>query len=153
MLRSIERVTGTNFADTFDATGFGSTSLNAGSIGVGGLSDGTFNEFEGLGGNDQITGNNNTRVSYLQAAAGVTVTFTALGVGSAHGTDPGDVAGMGPTPSSAVLTASVARTSMTASPAATIRPVRTSCSKAAAAMISSMAAAVLTPLSMATKTP
>ena len=36
MLRSIERVTGTNFADTFNATGFGSTSLNAGSIGVGG---------------------------------------------------------------------------------------------------------------------
>jgi Ca2+-binding RTX toxin-like protein len=95
MLRSIERVTGTNFADTFDATGFGSASPNAGSIGVGGFSDGTLNEFEGLGGNDQITGNTNTRVSYLQAAAGVTVTFTAFGMGSAHGTDPGDVAGIG----------------------------------------------------------
>ena len=56
-LRSIERVIGTNFADTFNATGFGSTSPNAGSIGVGGFSDGTLNEFEGLGGNDTITGN------------------------------------------------------------------------------------------------
>ena len=95
ILRSIERVTGTNFGDTFNAVGFGSTSFNAGSIGVGASADGSLNEFEGLGGNDQITGNGNTRVSYLQASAGVTVTFSAFGVGSAQGTDAGDIAGIG----------------------------------------------------------
>ena len=80
-LRSIERVIGTNFADTFNATGFGSTSLNAGSIGVGPSQDGAFNEFEGLGGNDTITGNNNTRISYLNATGPVTVNL-ALGTAS-----------------------------------------------------------------------
>ena len=61
-LRSIERVRGTNFDDTFDATGFGAASINSGSIGVGISSDGTFNEFEGLGGNDSIIGNGSTRI-------------------------------------------------------------------------------------------
>jgi hypothetical protein len=74
-LKSIELVTGTNFADTYNATGFGPTSANAGST-VTANSGGSFNEFEGLGGNDQITGNGNTRVTYYHATAGVTVTFT-----------------------------------------------------------------------------
>jgi VCBS repeat-containing protein len=84
-LRGIEAVRGTNFADVYDATGFGTTSTNAGSLG-------TFNEFEGMGGNDLITGNGNTRVSYLSANAGVTVDLAA---GTAFGTASGDLAGIG----------------------------------------------------------
>ena len=84
-LRSIERVVGTNSDDIFNATGFGANSINAGSIGIGPASDGTLNEFEGLGGIDTITGNGNTRISYLQATAGVTVLFSAAGTGTAAG--------------------------------------------------------------------
>jgi hypothetical protein len=43
-LRSIESVRATNFADTYDATGFG----QAGALNIG--SNGTFNAFEGFGG-------------------------------------------------------------------------------------------------------
>jgi Ca2+-binding RTX toxin-like protein len=74
-LRSIELVRGSDFDDTYDATGFDGTSTNAGS-------NGTFNEFEGRGGDDTITGNGNTRVSYVNATAGVTVN---LGAGTATG--------------------------------------------------------------------
>ena len=42
------------------------SSTNAGS-------GGTFNEFEGLGGNDTITGNGNTRIAFYNALDGVTV--------------------------------------------------------------------------------
>ena len=52
----------------------------------------TFNEFEGMGGNDIITGNGDTRISYLNASAAVTVDLLA---GTAHGTAPGDVANVG----------------------------------------------------------
>ena len=90
-LRSIEGVQGTNFADSFDATGFGNSDhLNPALYNVGSL--GTYNQFEGLGGNDQITGNGNTRAVYLNAAAGVTVD---LALGKAHGTAPGDLANVG----------------------------------------------------------
>ena len=99
-LRSIESVRGTHFADVFDATGFTTSSTNAGSAGA--LSNGAaFNEFEGLGGNDSITGNGNTRISYINAKAGVTVDLASptAGVpgstGIAHGTAPGDLAGIG----------------------------------------------------------
>src|SRR5262249_9776305 len=51
------------------ATGFSGLSINAGS-------NGTFNQFEGLGGNDTITGNGNTRISYIGATGGGTVNFT-----------------------------------------------------------------------------
>ena len=55
------------------------------------LPNGTdFNEFEGLGGNDVITGNGNTRISYISAPSGVTVdltTHTATGDPTAVGTD------------------------------------------------------------------
>src|SRR5262249_34313187 len=51
-----------------------------------------FNEFEGMGGNDTITGNGFTRVSYLNAAAGVTVDIAA---GTGQGTAAGDLAGVG----------------------------------------------------------
>jgi Ca2+-binding RTX toxin-like protein len=80
-LRSIELVTGSNFADTFNAgqtisnlAGFSSTSTNAGSMVTANVA-GQFNEFEGRGGDDTITGNGVTRISYLHATAGVTVTF------------------------------------------------------------------------------
>ena len=62
-LRSVEAVRGTNFADTYDATGFGGGSTNAGSIG-------TFNDFDGVGGNDTIIGNGNTRIQYSNATGG-----------------------------------------------------------------------------------
>jgi VCBS repeat-containing protein len=75
-LRSIEFVNGTAFADTFNAVGFSASSLNAGSA-VTFNTAGTLNEFEGRGGNDVITGNGNTRVSYLHATGPVTVTFTS----------------------------------------------------------------------------
>ena len=81
-LRSIEATRGTNFADIFDATGFTASSTNAGSAGV----DNTgaaLNEFDGLGGDDTITGNGNTRISYINATSGVTVDL-------AFGTATGD---------------------------------------------------------------
>jgi Cadherin domain/RTX calcium-binding nonapeptide repeat (4 copies) len=85
-LRSIEGIQGTVNADTYDATGYGS----AGALNVG--NNGLFNQFEGLGGNDTITGNGNTRVIYANAAAGVTVD---LSLGTAHGTAAGDAAAIG----------------------------------------------------------
>src|SRR5439155_20028203 len=55
-LRSVEGVRGTDFADTFDATGFTASSINAGTDGVN-ESGAAFNEFEGMGGEDTINGN------------------------------------------------------------------------------------------------
>jgi len=66
-LVGIERIRGSNFADTYNATGF-----KAGASPAPGVSP-LFNEFEGMGGNDTIIGNGFTRVSYLNAASGVTV--------------------------------------------------------------------------------
>ena len=63
-----------------DATGFGL----AGAPNVS-TSNGNFNQFEGLGGDDTITGNGNTRVIYSNATAGVTLTIGAGGAGSALG--------------------------------------------------------------------
>ena len=74
-LRAVEAAQGTHFADTYDATGFSGSSTNAGS-------SGTFNQFEGLGGDDVITGNGNTRIGFFSAASGVTVD---LGAGTATG--------------------------------------------------------------------
>ena len=65
-LRSIEGARGTSLADTYDATGFGPGSTNAGSNGAG-------NDFEGFGGDDTIIGNGNTRLGFNQATGGVTV--------------------------------------------------------------------------------
>ncbi len=69
-LQGMEAIRGTNFADVYVATGFSGSSTNAGSLG-------TFNEFEGLGGNDTITGNGDTRISFSNATAGVTVDLAA----------------------------------------------------------------------------
>ena len=84
ILRSIESVRGSNNADTFDATGFGNgqpTTLNIGN-------NGTFNEFNGMGGNDNIIGNGNTRIAFTNATGGVIVdlqTGTTPGTGTADG--------------------------------------------------------------------
>ncbi|MDI1262056.1 MAG: calcium-binding protein [bacterium] len=92
-LKSIELVTGSNYADSFDATGFSSTSQNAGSTVTNNVF-GLFNEFEGRGGDDTITGNGQTRVSYFHATAGVTVTLAANSwtspTSGASGTATGD---------------------------------------------------------------
>ena len=104
ILQSIELVTGSNYADTFNASstlsnpggpgvppGFSAFSTNAGSR-VAFNVNGTFNEFEGRGGNDTITGNGDTRISYYHATSGVTVTFSAWVVGQgASGQAVGDV--------------------------------------------------------------
>ncbi|MHC4050467.1 VCBS domain-containing protein [Bradyrhizobium sp. 25ACV] len=81
-LRGIEAIRGTNFVDTYNATGFGSGSVNAGS-------NGTFNEFTGNGGDDIITGNGFTRLGFNNATAGVQVDFvTGFATGdSSVGTD------------------------------------------------------------------
>jgi Ca2+-binding RTX toxin-like protein len=84
-LRSVEGVRGTNLADTYNATGFGAGSTNAGSLG-------TFNNFDGQGGDDLITGNGNTRIQYTNSLAAVTVDIAN---GLAYGTAAGDVAGVG----------------------------------------------------------
>jgi len=92
-LRSVEFVRGTNFSDSFNATGFGSFSMNAGS-------NGNLNEFEGMGGSDTIIGNGDTRISYWNASAGVTVTFSSWvggqgATGTAASTASGDTAHIG----------------------------------------------------------
>jgi Ca2+-binding RTX toxin-like protein len=69
-LRRVESVRGTNFDDIYDATGFSGSSTNAGSFG-------TFNDFEGVGGNDIIIGNGNTQIVFFNASAGVTVDLAA----------------------------------------------------------------------------
>ena len=63
-----------------------------------GKNNGTFNQFEGLGGDDTITGNTNTKVIYSNATAGVTITIGAGGAGSAQGTVAGDAASVGQRP-------------------------------------------------------
>ena len=80
-LRSIELVRGSEDDDTFNATGFDGSSTNAGS-------SGTFNGFEGHGGNDLITGNGNTRIEYANATAAVKVDLQ-LGIAQAVAGDAG----------------------------------------------------------------
>ncbi|WP_371259555.1 beta strand repeat-containing protein [Bradyrhizobium sp. URHD0069] len=84
-LRNVEAVRGTNFADTYNAVGFSGSSTNAGSLG-------TFNNFDGVGGDDIILGNGNTRIQYTNALDAVTVDIV---LGKAHGTAAGDAAGTG----------------------------------------------------------
>jgi RTX calcium-binding nonapeptide repeat (4 copies)/Cadherin domain len=81
-LRSVESVWGSSFGDTYDATGFSGTSINAGSRGF-------TNYFRPGGGDDHITGNDNTVIDYSDAAHGLTIdlsTGTVVG-GSGVGTD------------------------------------------------------------------
>ena len=74
---NLDEFIGTSFADTYTA--------DANYLGA----NGKFNSFRGLGGNDNITGNGFTRVSYQDATSAVTVDFlagTAIGDASV-GTD------------------------------------------------------------------
>ena len=90
-LRSVEGIRGTNFADTYNAGDFGAAGfLDAFVNNVG--SFGTFNEFEGGGGNDSVVGNGSTRIAFYSASDGVTVDLTA---GTSHGAAAGDLAGVG----------------------------------------------------------
>ena len=65
-LVSVESIRGSAFDDTYVATGYTGASA-IGSVPA------TYNEFEGMAGDDVITGNGNTGLSYLNATAGVTV--------------------------------------------------------------------------------
>lgn len=85
ILLGIESVFGTILADSYDATGFNGLSDNAGA-------NGTFNEFQGFGGDDRVIGNANTRVSYVDAYAGVIVDLAS---GASAGLAAGDVAFVG----------------------------------------------------------
>ena len=94
-LQSIELVTGTEFADNFNASGFSASTPNAGSTVS--STNGTLNEFEGRSGDDTITGNGNTRVSYLHATGPVTVNLATGAIGDAsvgHDTFNGGVNGV-----------------------------------------------------------
>jgi Ca2+-binding RTX toxin-like protein len=73
-LRSVEGVRGSYLADAYNAIGFSNLSLNAGS-------SGTFNEFEGMAGDDSVIGNGSTRVSYASAREAVSVNL-AMGTSS-----------------------------------------------------------------------
>src|SRR5207248_1561959 len=84
-LRSIESIRGTNFADTYISTNFGAAGFLDSSVNNVG-NNGTFNQFEAMGGNDTITGNGNTRIAFFSALDGVTVDLTA---GTSHGTASG----------------------------------------------------------------
>ena len=98
-LRSIEGARGSIFDDIYDASNFGAVGFLDPLINNVG-SGGTFNSFEGDAGNDTVIGNGNTRVAYDRALAAVTVDLAAPGVlpgstGTASGTAPGDLAGIG----------------------------------------------------------
>ncbi|MFM9938440.1 MAG: VCBS domain-containing protein [Hyphomicrobiaceae bacterium] len=79
-LFNIDSIVGTSQADSFTATNVASNQF------------GTFVEFEGRGGDDSITGNGATRVSYRTASAGVTVDLAA---GTGQSTAPADAARVG----------------------------------------------------------
>ena len=94
-LISIESIVGSYAADILDGTGYtATTSLSAGQT----INDqGNFLEFEGMGGNDLLIGNGNTRASFSRAAAAVTadlaqttvlngVTYTGVSDSSARTT-------------------------------------------------------------------
>jgi Ca2+-binding RTX toxin-like protein len=90
-LRSVEGIRGTNFVDTYDASNFGAAGfLNPATNNVGNF--GTFNEFEGMDGNDVIIGNGNTRITFSNAADGITVDLNA---GTSQGIAAGNVAAVG----------------------------------------------------------
>jgi VCBS repeat-containing protein len=88
----IDRLVGSDFADTFDmSSGWNNSQYNS-------FSDatiGSFNEVRGGAGDDTITGNGATRVSYADATDSVTVTLTGGGGGTAISTYGGDLAGIG----------------------------------------------------------
>ena len=71
-LREIEDVIGSHFADTYNATGYGGSSVNRNSWGE------VWNIFTPNGGDDNITGNGETRVSYAGVGGAITVDLSGL---------------------------------------------------------------------------
>jgi hypothetical protein len=71
-LRNVENITGTNFNDTFDATGFGATSTNKQSFGD------EWNVFSPLGGADSVIGNGETILNYSGVGGALTVNLGLL---------------------------------------------------------------------------
>ena len=65
-------VVGSNFADVYDATSFT------------GISFGTYNEFQGQGGDDIIIGNGNTQIRFDNATAGVIVDLASGNAMATH---------------------------------------------------------------------
>jgi len=76
-LIGISSIRGTNFNDIYNAIGFNS--------GITALAGGLFNDFEGGFGNDTITGNGVTRITFINAPGGVSITFTGVGTGFTGG--------------------------------------------------------------------
>jgi Ca2+-binding RTX toxin-like protein len=96
-LREIEGVTGTNFNDIFDATGYGGSSTNRNSFGL------DWNVFSPLAGNDTIKGNGQTIVNYGGAGGKLTVDLglqtaltTVVDIVTAFVDDAGSTAGHTP---------------------------------------------------------
>jgi Ca2+-binding RTX toxin-like protein len=71
-ISGVDNVLGSNFNDTYNASAFTSSS-------------GAFNQFQGLGGNDTITGNGSTQLYYAGSTAGISVTLNAGGGGTVTG--------------------------------------------------------------------
>lgn len=71
-LREIEVVTGTNFADTFNATGYGAASTNKNSFGY------TWNIYNPLAGDDRVIGNGDTILGLTGVGGSITVDLSAL---------------------------------------------------------------------------
>ena len=71
-LREVEVVIGSNFADNFDATGYGGISLNRNSFGEG------YNIFSPLAGDDTIVGNGETILNYAGVGGAMTVDLSLL---------------------------------------------------------------------------
>lgn len=68
-LRGVEIIEGTRYDDVFDATGFSASSTNAGGTEAGW--QGRTNIYTPLGGDDTVTGNGSTRLSFTSAMMGI----------------------------------------------------------------------------------
>jgi Ca2+-binding RTX toxin-like protein len=80
-LRGVESIEGTRYSDVFNAVGFSQTSVNNGGDEAGYL--GRVNAFTPLGGNDIVTGNGYTRLSFVAAKMDVEVDLNGGGLGYA----------------------------------------------------------------------
>lgn len=78
-LRGVEAIEGTRYNDVFNAVGFSQTSTNSGGDDAGFL--GRSNTFAPLGGNDTVTGNGYTRLSYAGAKMGIYADLNGGGSG------------------------------------------------------------------------
>lgn len=88
-LSGIEGIRGSLLDDVYVATGFAGGE-QTGTFRDGILANANYNRFAGLSGNDTITGNGQTNLDYRSASAGVKVTFTGQGMGTATGTTEGN---------------------------------------------------------------